>query len=141
MAIGEHKRKSPYHGIWIVCIFMIAIPVGLYFLFRVAFVNSHAHQTFELNEAVARAIAFGVGLLFHLSLVIAGVFENSLGVVINRIVDFFENCKISFKLACSCYVDHVKEYGLVFWILLSIMVADFCLFWSGFRVILEQLLG
>ena len=141
MAIGEHKRKSPYHGIVLTSFFMIAVPVGLYFLMRAILFKNQVEISAELNEASAKTIGLGVGFLFHMSLIIAGILEESFRVVIRRVIGFFDDLKFSFKIAWGCYVDDIRENGVAFWILFAIMVVNFCFFWSGLRFIIEYYLN
>lgn len=140
MAIGEHKNKSPYHGIFVICFFLIVVPVALYFLFRAIFSVTQTDFPAELNEATARTVAFGVGFLFHLACIIAGALKDSFRLAVMRVADFFENWKVSFKLACSCYVDDIKENGIAFWIMFAIMIANFCVFVSGLKLVLAYFL-
>ena len=131
MAIGEHKRKSPYHGIWIVSILMMVVPVCAYILMHVAIFKWQPKVSAELNEASAKVLGFGIGLLFHLGLVISGIFGESFRVVLSRVKGFFEDLKFSFKIAWQCYVEHIREHGVAFWIVFVIMCVNFCFFWSG----------
>lgn len=140
MAIGEHKNKSPYHGVPVVCFFMIAVPITLYFIFKGIFFNSQTMHSDQLNEATARTVGFGIGVLFHLSLIVCGVLHESFLAVVNRVAEFFDNWKISFKFACSCYGDQIREGGVAFWILFGVMVANFFVFWSGLKIVLTLLL-
>lgn len=141
MALDENKRKSPYHGVFIAIIFMIVVPVVCYVVFRALLFHNQTHIAKDINESSAKALGFGIGVLFHLSCIIAGVLEPSFKIVIRRVGEFFENLKFSFKLACNCYADDVRENGVAFWLMFGVMVANFCIFWSGFKVLLAQWLG
>jgi hypothetical protein len=37
-------------------------------------------------------------------------------------------------------MDQVREGGVVFWIFFVIIIANFCVFWSGLQIVLAQLL-
>lgn len=137
MAIGEHKNKSPYHGVFVASFFMIALPIAFYFLFRWVFFKTQTAQTPELNEATAKIVGFGIGVLFHISLAIVGVFNESLKIVKLRVAEFFENLHISFKFAWECYIEDIRENGVAFWILFGIVVVNICFFASGLSTVLQ----
>lgn len=133
MAIGEHKNKSPYHGVGVTCFFMIAVPVIAYIAMHAALFEWQPEVSAELNEASARAIGFGVGVFFHLGCIIAGVLKDSLKIVVGRVVEFFDNLKFSFKLAWKCYIDQLRDGGVAFWIMFGIMVVNFCVCSSSLK--------
>lgn len=114
-------KKSPYKGIVISCIVLLAVPVSLYFLFKCVIMNAQYTYGYEMNKYTSMFLGFGSGFLFQFSCVIGGLFRGSLNVVIKRIVHFFENLTISFKFACKMYHDEFIEDGAVFWILLLVI--------------------
>ena len=133
MAIGEHKNKSPYHGVGLACFFMIAIPVVMYIIIRSLLFELQPTMGKEVNEMSARVLGLGIGVVFHLGCIIAGVLKDSFKIVVNRVVDFFDNLKFSFKLAWKCYVDQLRDGGIAFWIMFGIMVVNFCVFCSALK--------
>ena len=141
MAIGEHKNQSPYHGVFVAGVFMIVVPVLLFFLVKGAIAIWKPTTPPEESTAIAKMFGLGVGFLFHLSLVLAGVMKNPFRAVVNRVVNFFDNLKFNFKLAWGCDVDEVRETGLAFWIFLAIIVVNFCFFWSGAKFFILDFFG
>ena len=137
MAIGENKNKSPYHGVPLTAFLMIAVPVSVYILMRVLLSTYQPSEPAEINEASARTLGFGIGLAFDLSLMIAGTLKESFLVVVKRVVGFFQDLKFSFKIAWNCYVENIREFGVAFWILFSLMVANVCLFASGLGDVIQ----
>ena len=140
MAIGEHKNKSPYHGVPIACFFMIAVPVVTYIVIRALLFELQAEMGKDVNEMTARVLGLGIGVLFHLGCIIAGVLKDSFKIVVNRVVEFFDNLKFSFKLACKCYIDQLRDGGIAFWIMFGIMVVNFCVCFSALKYALAEFL-
>ena len=137
MAIGENKNKSPYHGVPLTAFFMILVPIAAYIFMRIVVFKYQAWEQEEINEATAKTLGFGIGLLFHMSLVIAGILKESFLVVVRRVVGFFQDLKFSFKIAWNCYVENIREFGVAFWILFGLIIVHFCLFWSGLSVVIQ----
>ena len=137
MAIGENKNKSPYHGVPLTAFLMILVPIAAYIFMRILVFKYQAWEQEEINEATAKTLGFGIGLLFHLSLVIAGILKESFLVVVRRVVGFFQDLKFSFKIAWNCYVENIREFGAAFWILFGLMVANVCLFASGLSDVIQ----
>ncbi|MBQ4272178.1 MAG: hypothetical protein IJB95_00790 [Clostridia bacterium] len=137
MAIGEHKNKSPYHGVPLTAFLMILVPIAAYIFMRILVFKYQAWEQEEINEATAKTLGFGIGLLFHLSLVIAGILKESFLVVVRRVAGFFQDLKFSFKIAWNCYVENIREFGVAFWILFGLIIVHFCLFWSGLSVVIQ----
>ena len=133
MAIGENKNKSPYHGVPVACFFMVLVPVLMYIIMRALLFENQPAMGKELNEASARVLGLGIGVLFHMGCLIAGVLKDSFKIVVNRVAEFFDNLKYSFKLACRCYFDQLRDGGIAFWIMLGIMIANFCIFFSALK--------
>lgn len=141
MAIGEHKEKSPYHGVFVASFFMILVPILLYLLISGAINLLKPATPVAERVATAKMIGCGSGFLFHLTLIIVGVMKDAFRAVINRICNFFENLKFNFKLAWTCYWEEVKETGVAFWIFLVIMIVNFVVFWSGARIFILDFFG
>lgn len=138
MAIGEHKNKSPYHGVAIACFFMILVPVVMYLIMRALLFELQPASGRELNEASARVLGLGIGVIFHLGCIIGGVLKDSFKIVANRVIEFFDNLKFSFKLAWKCYIEQLRDGGIAFWIMLGIMVTNFCVFFSALKYALAH---
>ena len=138
MAIGEHKNKSPYHGVAIACFFMILVPVVMYLIMRTLLFELQPASGRELNEASARVLGLGIGVIFHLGCIIGGVLKDSFKIVVNRVIEFFDNLKFSFKLAWKCYIEQLRDGGIAFWIMLGIMVTNFCVCFSALKYALAH---
>jgi hypothetical protein len=137
MAIGENKNKSPYHGVPLTAFFMVLVPVVAYIFMRIVVFKYQSWEKEEINEATAKTLGFGIGLLFHMSLVIAGILKESFVVVVRRVVGFFQDLKFSFKIAWNCYVENIREFGMAFWILFTLIVVNACFLWSGISTVIQ----
>lgn len=115
------KNKSPYYGVWQTCLLLIIVPIalfaGIYFIFE-----KYQNYSKIINCYGAMGIGFGVGSLFHISCIIAGLFKGLFSIVINRIAEFFSNLSISFKFAFKLYIEDLKTNGMVFWIYFVIVL-------------------
>ncbi len=141
MAIGEHKNQSPYHGIFVTCLVLIAVPIVFYLLVRGAIFTYQTQFSDEMNNAASRFFGFGLGMLFHISCLIAGILAKPFSAVVFRVKEFFSDLKISPKIAFACYWYNVKERGVAFWILFAVIIVNFCLFLSGLVPCLEIYFG
>ncbi len=119
--LDDSKYRSPYYGLWLVLLVMIGVPLIFYGIFFGAF-TEHQHESRAVNEACARALGFGVGTVFNISLFIAGTFSNHIAAVGRRIFAFFGNLKVSFGFAFKCYFEDVKSDGAVLIIVLLVTV-------------------
>ena len=122
--IMEHvgKEKSPYHGVLLSSLLLISVPLLLFLLFKYVIMK---YQRFEedFNTYSAMVIGFGVGFIFQFSCVYAGLTKGTLSVVIRRVANFFDDLSISIKYAFKCYIDDIKENGIVFWIYFIIVTS------------------
>ena len=113
----EHfgKEKSPYHGVVLSSIFLVIIPLFLFWLFRTLMLK-YQNYPVDFTTISALTLGFGVGFIFQFSCVIAGLMKGTFQAVLKRAINFFDNISISPKLAFKCYLADLKEYGVVFWI-------------------------
>lgn len=116
-------KKSPYKGIFLLIFLLIIVPVVLSFLFYKILNSFQPYGEKGINLYSAIFLGYGVGFLFQMACVIAGLFKGSFKVVVKRVVGFFDNVRYSFKMAVKLYIDDVKEDGLVFWIMFFIILA------------------
>ena len=113
----ENGRKvSPYKGVWLVTFLLIIVPIIFYIIIRLIMFKFQPSLEKDIKEFSSLAVGFGLGFVFHLACIIAGLFKGTIVVIIKRIKEFFETLNISFKLAIKSYFDNVKEDGLVFYI-------------------------
>ena len=133
--MNDGVKKNPYKGIIIICILLIAVPIGLYFLFKKVIFTNQGQYSY-LNNASAICLGFGVGFIFQMSCVIGGLFKGSFSVVVKRVFNFFADMTISFKYAIRMYWDDIVENGVVFWIIFPIIVATLCIaLYYGFEFV------
>lgn len=119
----EGKEVSPYKGVIGSCLLLIVFPIIIYAMFYAVIGNLQKLGPVQTNNA-ALGLGFGVGVLFHISCIIAGLFKGTFKVVINRVKTFFENLSLSRKLAFRCYWQDIKSEGIVFWIYFTIITAN-----------------
>lgn len=118
----DEIKKSPYRGILFTLIFLIGVPVGLYFFLKVILTTNAPYREYDLNKYTAQALGFGCGFLFQMCCVLCGLFKQSFKAVTKRVVNFFSNLTVSFKFAFTMYFDEIKEDGVVFWFYFYIIV-------------------
>ena len=119
---NEGRERSPYHGVWVICTIMIAVPLVLFAIVYYA-MRAKGSETIYACLHTSLALGFALGSLVHLSFAIVGLFRGTFSVVINRWADFFANAKISFKCAVGWHWQSIKQDGIVFWLYLIIIVA------------------
>lgn len=122
----EEARKSPYHGIWIVILITIAIPLIFFGIFYPIFLAYKSHDGI-LNLYQAIAFSTLVGLLFQLSCIIAGLWTRPVQVSFSRIHDLIVYFPLVKKAAIQKYKDDVKEDGLVFLIYFILFLIELVL--------------
>lgn len=130
----EHfgKEKSKTKGTFIVVIAMIIVPLLIYWVVDWA-IGLHAQHSVYLNDATSRALGFGLGTVFHLSLIVTGVLKDAFNVVKERVIEFFENLVVSLWFAIKCYWESIFTDGISLWLYLAVMVACAWLSYDGFR--------
>lgn len=121
----EHDGKniSPYKGFWQCCLILIIVPFIPFGIFYAAFAKFSSFSS-EMNLYSALGLGFGVGFLFHLSCVLAGLFKGTFKVVVNRIATFLSDLRTSKKLAIMVYKDDLRENGMVFWPYFFIIISN-----------------
>jgi len=129
--MNDYEKKSPYKGVIIMSIIMIIIPIFLCFLFEGVISDQQGRYGEEVNKNTALFLGCGAGLIFQLSCALCGAFKGMLKVVIKRIVGFFSNLSISFRVAIITYWDDLKEDGAAFWIFFIIIVVTLSICLKG----------
>lgn len=117
------KNVSPYKGVFLTAFFLIVAP--LFFSFTLDIFIGNDTQIEILTIIV---FGFGMGILFDLGCIIAGLMTGTFSIVKARVSDFFDDLVVSFKFAVQSYFNNIKENGIVFWIYLSIMAATVIIF-------------
>ena len=110
---SDSKYYSPYHGVWAQLLVLILVPLGFFALVHVGFSFYQPHYG-KLNLLSAKAIGCGLGVLFHLSCAIVGVFTPGWRAVKYRIREFFENLVIGLGYSIESYWEDMKSDGVVF---------------------------
>lgn len=110
----DNKQRSPYKGILVQVFFTVLIPLVLLVLFYFVINKYQGNYEREQNTLTAIALATGIGTLFNCSCIIAGIVTPSYLVFKNRVLEFFENTKLSFSFAVKSYFYDMKENGVVF---------------------------
>ena len=110
----DNKQRSPYKGILVQVFFTVLIPLVLLVLFYFVINKYQGNYEQEQNSLTAIVLATGIGTLFNCSCIIAGIVTPSYLVFKNRVLEFFENTKLSFSFAVKSYFYDMKENGVVF---------------------------
>ena len=113
----ENKpRKSPYHGLWAFILFMMLPSVVMSFIAYSAISRWQPQFGFDLNYASSKVIGFGLGICFHFSCLLVGVFKEDFAAVRTRLKELGTNLTVSPKFALKWYWEDVKTYGLSLYI-------------------------
>ena len=110
----EYKNVSPYKGLIGTCIILILFPTIVCVIFYNAIIHFH-NLSEELIRHATIGLGCGVSILFHFSCIIAGLFKTTFSIVVKRILSFFLNLTISFKVALQCYKEDLINEGIAFW--------------------------
>lgn len=132
MMHNEYKRQSPYRGFWVIMLFLILVPLGLYGIVN-AVLEEYSRYSDALNSATARALGCGFGFLFHMICVISGVLTAGWEALKYRLREFFENLIVGVGYAFSSYCEDLRNDGVTFIIYMSVIVANFAIMVSGIR--------
>ncbi len=127
----DSKSKSPYHGIFFHLLVMVLPSILLVWLFYEVIMNYQGIFGLEFNWASSKILGCGVGMLFHLVVLIQGGFKKSFMAVVNRLKEFFSFITISPSLAFKLYWEDIKTNGVVFWIYFIIISSNLWVFISS----------
>ena len=138
----EHqgKKKNPYSGCLITMLFLTIVPVLSYWLCSAIVFKYQIMVSHEKNIQVALFFGCGIGLLFHLSCFLVGVFKDSLSIVKERMVEFKDNVCLSFWFAVKTYLLDMKSGGFAFLIYSIPMIINALLFVNALRLCVEYFL-
>lgn len=129
----ENGRKvSPYKGVFLTSFFLIIAP--LFFSFTIDIFMGNETEIENLSIVF---FGFGMGIIFDIGCMIAGLMKGTFSVVQNRIATFKDDLIVSFKFACKSYINDIKENGIVFWIYLSIMILTVIVFIYNLQELLK----
>ena len=127
----DGKNESPYRGIWVILLLLAVVPVVLYLVLLGPLMTWQTRFSRELNEASARVFGFGLGTVFHLSCLIGGSFRLAIQAVKKRVIDFFENVRVSLGFALECYWDDMRNDGVALILMLIPVAVCFAVFCDG----------
>ncbi len=119
-----NQKKSPYHGTVLTAAIMCLPSVFATWILYKVMSSVQPTTAIEIHISTAKFIGCGVGVLFHLSCLIAGVFKEPFGVVKKRVRNFFEYLTPVPSVAFKLYFDDLKTEGAEFWIYFAIFVAN-----------------
>lgn len=139
MQPDDGRKKSPYKGVILIMVLLAIVPFILTILFSYVINKFQYKYPKELNNASAIVFGCTCGLLFHLICIFTGLFKGTLKVVVSRIFNFFDNLKISFKVAKLLYIEDLKTNGAIFWFLFPIVSINLFLIIKNFLVCLKML--
>lgn len=121
--MNSNKKYSPYHGIWVVILCMIAVPAVLTLIIdRTLAIVQPGY--IRVNTPSARFVGCGLGFLFHLILIVGGALREPYETLKFRIQEFRENLAGSLSFALQCYWDDLRQYGMVFELCLLVILAN-----------------
>ncbi len=78
----------------------------------------------ELNWASAKALGCGIGILYHFSCWVGGVFSSNERIVRNRLKELCSDLRVMGRAAFSWYFADIKENGLVYWIDVAVVLTN-----------------
>ncbi len=130
--LDDTKYRSPYYGMWLACLIMIAVPFVAYGLLYLALDEFQTRYPY-LNEPSARALGFCVGTVFDLMCFVCGAFGQHIDAVIKRVVGFFGNLKVSLGFAFKCYFEDIKNDGAGLIIVLAVTAVTAFVAYTGLR--------
>lgn len=129
---NEHKRQSPYRGMWMILIMMIMPPILCYAI--VSGVQAEFSKApAALDAATSKALGCGFGFLFHMICVLCGVLTAGWEALKYRIREFFENLIVGVGYAFSSYWEDMRTDGVTFIIYLSIILVNAAIMADGIR--------
>lgn len=132
MMENEYKRQSPYRGFWVIMLFLILVPLGLYALVN-AVLEEYSPYSAALDSATARALGCGFGFFFHMICILSGVLTAGWQAVKYRICEFFENLIVGVKYAFSTYLEDMRTDGVTFILYMSVIAINFAIMVDGIR--------
>lgn len=125
MSFKTNKEFAPYSGLWLYPAILIAVPVLLYFFFYLVLEHSGA-SCISTPSHDAFLISAVVSMMFCVLTVLGGALTMPFIMILKRVGEFIRDIftGMSLKSAFSWYLHHVKEDGLVFWIILASLSID-----------------
>lgn len=120
---NEHKRQSPYRGMWVVLLLLIVPPLLCYGVVS-GVLERFSRSSAALDAATAKALGCGMGTLFHMICILSGVLTAGWEALKYRIREFFENLIVGPGYAFSTYWEDMCNDGVTFIIYISIILVN-----------------
>lgn len=130
MMENENKRQSPYRGFWVIMLFLILVPLGLFVLVNVL-LEEYSPYSAALDFATARALGCGFGFLFHMICILSGVLTAGWQALKYRIGEFVENLIVGVGYACKSYLEDMRDDGVTFILYVAVIAANFTIMADG----------
>ena len=128
----ENKPNKPYHGVWVVALFMAGMP-ALLFLILHAVITRFESAAPAMITAESLVLAGGLGSLFCLIFFLCGGLQAPFAVVRERVANFFSNAGISLKSAIVWHLQDMWHDGVVFWIYLVLFGGNLAVLICGLK--------
>ncbi len=122
------QNKTPYRGRILVILALIVPSVICTWILYSVIMEYQSKYGQELNWATAKVAGCGIGIVFHFSCWVGGVFSRDFAVVRNRLKELVSDLSISAKLAFTWYLEDIKINGLIYWAYIIIIVANVAVF-------------
>lgn len=129
---NEYKHQSPYRGCWVILLFLILVPAGLYALVN-AVLMEYSPYSDALDAATAKALGCGFGFLFHVICMLSGVLTAGWEAVKYRLGEFAENLIVGFRYAVASYWEDICTDGVTFIMYFSIILVNVYFMIQGIR--------
>ncbi len=123
--------KTPFRGVWLLAIILILPSLILTGVFYVMISRRQPQFGEALNWASAKALGFGIGVLFHIACWIAGTFSKDLQIVKNRMKELVSDITVSVRSAFTWYWEDMKSYGVGFLIEILIIILNALVFFDA----------
>ena len=120
---NEHKRQSPYRGMWVVLLLLIVPPLLCYGVVN-GVLERFSRSSDALDAATAKALGCGMGSLFHMICILSGVLTAGWEALKYRIREFFENLIVGPGYALSTYWEDMRNDGVTFIIYMTIILVN-----------------
>ncbi len=129
---NEYKKQSPYRGFWVILLFLILVPLGLFSLVKAA-LDEYSRFSDALDLATAKALGCGFGFLFHMICMLSGVLTSGWEALKYRLQEFAENLTVSPGYAFRTYLEDMRDDGVTFIIYLAVILVNLSVVIDGVR--------
>ena len=117
---NEHKRQSPYRGMWVALLLLIIPPLLCYGIVS-GVLERFSRSSDALDLATSKALGCGIGGLLHMICILSGLLTPGWEALKYRVREFFENLIVSPGYAFSTYWEDMRNDGVTFIIYVTII--------------------